>query len=80
LGEIVKVTDASENFVLLINSENKLLRHRIIPLWRDEDVLVAKQVVGADGKPRTLKEGEVLCLTNLEFKINGIEVAPTIDE
>jgi len=80
LGEIANMTDASEYFVLLVNSENKLLRHRIIPLWRDEDVLVAKQVVGADGKPRKLKEGEVLCLTNLEIKVNGIEVAPTIDE
>ena len=67
------------NFVLLIDADDKLRRHRIISLWRDENAVVARQVIGVDGQPRDLKEGEVLCLTNVDFAANGDKVAPTID-
>lgn len=59
--------------VIVIDTENKIERRRVDPLWSEDE----KVVVAADSGG--LKEGEVVCLTPLAYPANGAEVLPTID-
>ena len=56
--------------VLIINDENKLFRRSVEVVWGDE------QNVVADGK---LKEGELLCLTQVPFAVDGAICVPDIE-
>lgn len=63
--------------LLLIDEDNKLLRHKVVPIFTDEkNIIVAVDPEGTNGG---LKVGQVVCLTPLTSPANGASVIPTID-
>ena len=59
--------------VIVINSENKIRRQKVEPVWSDRDSVV---IPGTDGG---LAAGDIVCLTPLAFPANGASLLPTID-
>jgi RND family efflux transporter MFP subunit len=57
-------------YVLIIDKENKLDRRLVEVLWSDGDELVVRD---------NLTVGEILCVSAIQFAIQGMAVAPTID-
>ncbi|MDC0311984.1 efflux RND transporter periplasmic adaptor subunit [bacterium] len=59
--------------VIVINSENKIRRQKVEPVWSDRDNVVIPRTDGG------LAAGDIVCLTPLAFPANGASVLPTID-
>jgi multidrug efflux pump subunit AcrA (membrane-fusion protein) len=59
--------------VILIDSESKIQRRKVSPIWKGETEVV---IAGEGGG---IADGDVLCLTPLAYPANGTLVLPTID-
>lgn len=59
--------------VIVIDSENKIVRQPVKTVWSDRENVV---IPGKDGG---LNEGDIICLTPLAFPANGAPVSPIID-